>query len=107
MKRLLPVLLLAACGMDVDQVEDVEDLRILALRADPPEVLINTAALNDATDLSALEVDVTFDALVVDPRGGVLDFEWRFCPIESFEACRDFETIRVELVNVVRGLIAD
>ncbi|MEM6533751.1 MAG: hypothetical protein AAF654_14100, partial [Myxococcota bacterium] len=93
----------AACGMDVDQVEDVEDLRVLALRADPPEVLLPTANLDDP---SALEINVSFSALVVDPRGGNVDFEWQFCPVESFEACRDFEEIRDESPTYIDELDA-
>ena len=41
---LLALLILApACGMDVAQVEDIEDLRILAIQANPPEVLLPAA----------------------------------------------------------------
>lgn len=93
----LIALILAGCGTDVDEIQDVQDLRILALRADPPEVLLPTSAIDfdgGDIDLSQLDINVRFDALVVDPRGGEVSFAWQFCPIESFEACRDFEEIR-------------
>jgi hypothetical protein len=56
----------------------IEDLRVLAVRAEPPAVFFDAAA-----------TDVTFDALVVDPHGGPIDVSWSFCPVESNKACRD------------------
>ncbi|MEO0460114.1 MAG: hypothetical protein AAF219_04660 [Myxococcota bacterium] len=82
---------LAGCGVDVDEVQDVEDLRILAIRADPPEVLL---AAEDAFEFENASIEVSFQALVVDPQGGSVDVEWRFCPIESTEACLDFAEVR-------------
>ncbi|MBC7792630.1 MAG: hypothetical protein H7Z43_02895, partial [Clostridia bacterium] len=62
---------------------------VLAMRTDPPEVFI------DAND----PVQVRFSALVVDPReaplaSNPLQYRWTLCPVESNEACLDYETFR-------------
>ncbi len=97
---LMGLLVAAACSDDLDDVEDVRDLRVLALRADPPEVFIDQDA----------QVQVTFSALVVDPRqttfGGVpLRYTYGFCPVESSEGCLDFEARRDEAPADSRPLL--
>lgn len=91
MRRLfvLALALLAACGDDVAEPSELEDLRVLAIRTDPPEVFI------DVDD----DVQVRFTALVVDPREAPLasspvQYTWSFCPVESNEACIDFDDFR-------------
>lgn len=101
--RVAVAFLVSGCGMDLDQVQDVEDLRILAIRAEPPEVLLPTA---DALDPATLEFDARFEVLAVDPRGGRIDVEWRFCPVESFDACRDYEEIRDQTPDFADALDA-
>ncbi len=94
MRRLIVALLLpgiGACGDSVDQFEEVEDRRGLAIRAAPPEYLIPT---DQGFAPESLEFEVSFDALVVNPRGEPLDVAWQFCPVESDDACRDYETER-------------
>ena len=78
---------LAGCTSDLPQPQTAEDLRVLAIRADPPELLYD--APEDRT--------VSFSALVVDPRGGTVNYAWRFCPIESDPTCRDYGALRPQL----------
>lgn len=87
---LLGVLLgVASCGDELPNPSLVEDLRVLAVRAEPPEVLI------DRVDGQATPPGpVSFQALVVDPRGQSMVYQWRFCPVESNETCADFERHR-------------
>ncbi len=77
-------LLLAACDLDLASITEVEDLRVLAVRAAEPELLFDGAAA----------ATLTFEALVVDPRGGEVSYAWRFCPVESDVACADYEAQR-------------
>ena len=75
----------AACGDELPSATLVEDLRVLAIRAEPPEVLV------DRVDGQATPPGpVSFQALVVDPRGASMVYDWRFCPIESSDTCADF-----------------
>jgi hypothetical protein len=57
------------CTPDFDEVWQVKDLRILALRADPPEIL---GSIEEA--IPAVHVD----GLIVDPRGPDELFFWEF-----------------------------
>jgi hypothetical protein len=68
------LLALPACTPDFDEVWLVKDLRILAIRADPPEVLV------DEIPATFPKVDIT--ALVVDPTDPdqVVDWELWGCP---------------------------
>jgi hypothetical protein len=79
----------AGCGGELPSPSLVEDLRVLAVRADPPEVLV------DRVDGQATQPGpVSFQALVVDPRGQSMVYQWRFCPVESDETCADFDRRR-------------
>ncbi|MEK7703917.1 MAG: hypothetical protein AAB426_03075 [Myxococcota bacterium] len=70
-----------ACGESGDPAYLVKDLRVLAVQANPPEVLYD--APSDAS--------LSFTALVVDPQGASIDYRWSLCPVESNEACLDYE----------------
>jgi hypothetical protein len=83
----LLILILNGCAGDVPKASLVEDMRVLAIRAEPPEILIDREAPAAATP-------VTFHALVVDPRGLPMSYEWRFCPVESDQTCGDFAQVR-------------
>lgn len=69
---LLPLLLLPACDFDFDPVWLVKDLRILALKAEPPEVIFKGAF--PANGLPKVRVD----ALVADPRDPDRVVQWEF-----------------------------
>lgn len=89
MRRILlvPVLLTVSCGETLPRFVDVEDLRVLAVKAEPPEVLVDGPALLAG---GPVPVDVTFEALVLDPRGGEVSYSWSLCPLDSSLACRDY-----------------
>ena len=87
MRRLLYLTVaatIAGCSSDLPEPHEVEDLRVLAIRADPPELLFDTPE----------DRLVTFQALVVDPRGGSLNYRWRFCPVESDATCSHWKVDR-------------
>ena len=74
------VLAWAGCTPDFDDISEVRDLRILAMRATPPELLFGAIPTNDA------EIpEVQVDALVVDPRspGGVVSWRAAVCTAEG------------------------
>lgn len=89
-------LALAGCEADLPPAYLVEDLRVLAVRAVEPEVLFDAPA--DAT--------LTFEALVVDPRGGEVSYAWRFCPVESEIACADFDELVAAAPEAYRDVLA-
>lgn len=77
---LFAALLVAACGDPLPRYSKIDALRVLAVRAEPPEVLLDAPAA----------FAVRFDALVVDPSGGAVEYAWSFCPVETSNGCRDF-----------------
>ncbi|HEY0707401.1 MAG TPA: hypothetical protein VGG33_11425 [Polyangia bacterium] len=85
------IVLASACAEDPPTPALVEDLRILAIRAEPPELLVDRLA--DQAD-PANQQAVTFEALVMDPRGGPMRFAWSFCPVDSNQTCGDFDERR-------------
>jgi hypothetical protein len=68
----LSPVVLAACGFDFESKGILLDRRILAMQADPPEIIIG---------VSDLSKPVQFKALVADPKNPVEPqaFEWRWC----------------------------
>lgn len=86
---------LAGCAADVPKASQVEDMRVLAIRAEPPELLIDRQ--DPATPQS-----VSFEALVADPRGLPMSYSWRFCPVESDQTCGDFEATRARAPEALR-----
>lgn len=109
MRRISSALVFAAlgagCGMGLDLLEEVEDLRVLAIRADPPQYLV-PADPDTGLDFGALDFSVQFDALVVDPRGQPVEVEWSFCPVESSRACRDFSELAAQSPDYEAALTA-
>lgn len=87
-----------ACQDQVPSASRVEDLRVLAIRADPPELLIDPGAPFSTAP-------VRFQALVVDPRGLPARFDWSVCPVESDETCADFERRTAEAPAEFRPLL--
>jgi|GEM_PF-6926508 hypothetical protein len=65
---LLACLITAACTPDFDAVTLVKDLRILAIRTTPPEILLPLGSTNFGP--------VHIDALVLDPSQPDEQFEW-------------------------------
>ena len=79
---LASLLATGGCGPPLDRYADVHDLRVLAIRAEPPELLD-----------SPLAPQITFEALVVDPRypDEPIDLRWEMCPVESSRACNNYD----------------
>jgi hypothetical protein len=78
----------------------INDLRVLAVRAEPPELLIEREELAAAAPVRT----VRFEALVVDPRGGPMVYDWQFCPLESNETCSDYEQRKSAIAPAVASL---
>lgn len=89
---------MVACGEAGDSPTLVKDLRILAIAADPPEVLFDK-------DLGYDSPQVVFSALVAEPQGSPHTFTWRFCPVESDEACMNFPAIRQSAPEAMRPML--
>ena len=71
-----------ACTPDFDKIQVVKDLRVLAIKADPPEVLVQLPPTSVPT--------VRLEALVVDPRpdrGADIDWELWVCSAEDPAGC--------------------
>lgn len=91
----------AGCTEGLDDVTEVTDLRVLAVKATPPEVM-----LENVFELSGYEVqnEVLFEVLAVDPRGVPVNYRWFNCPVESSKACNDYVTQREESVAISTAL---
>lgn len=57
-----------ACTPDFEEAQNVKDLRVLAVRAEPPEVLFDTAPVDIPP--------VTIEALLADPRDPTREIVW-------------------------------
>lgn len=89
--------LTGACSQGLDRPSEIRGLRVLAIQANPPEVLLDAPG----------SFDVRFTALVVDPRGGSVDFAWQFCPVESSKACADYDAKRSAAPETYRTALDD
>jgi len=72
------LLLMAGCTPDFDEIWQVKDLRILAIRSTPPEVLVPLGV----TEFPAVRID----ALIVDPQapaGAIFDWELWACTADE------------------------
>ncbi|HYV45532.1 MAG TPA: hypothetical protein VFA20_11760 [Myxococcaceae bacterium] len=87
---------LLACTGAIDTADRVHDLRMLAMRADPPEVTLPVAFLPDGGVVSRGPLPalppVSLTGLIADPAGGgrAVDYEFAIC------SARDSETARCE-----------
>ncbi|MFH1812370.1 MAG: hypothetical protein ABIJ09_26780 [Pseudomonadota bacterium] len=102
---LLPLLLVvsAAAGcIDLDTQYELKDLRILAMRLDPPEVLYSPflslpadqrppAAFRPPPPFPPAEQELTATVLAVDPRSDApVEFTSFVCPLDSNNDCRNY-----------------
>jgi hypothetical protein len=78
---------LVACGDELPSPTLVQDLRVLAVRAEPPELLFDR-------EQGFTTAGTRFEALVVDPRRGPVPYVWQLCPVESQQACADYDDWR-------------
>ena len=72
---------LSGCTNGLDIYSNVHDLRVLSLTATYPEIA------ND----SPVPLATSVLGIVLDPRGGPLEYTWSLCPIQSDLACDDFD----------------
>ena len=81
---LIPLFALLINGRcaELPSYSEVNKLRVLAIRADPPEFLQNSPG----------PTQVEFSALVVDPSGKTHPFIWSLCPVDSHNACLDYDS---------------
>jgi hypothetical protein len=95
----LAALVLIALGgcADFDRADRLEDLRVLAVRTEPAEVLIHPffgfLAPGDRPPppfFTAPSYPVEIETFAYDPRGGLLRAETRLCP-DGQRACVDFD----------------
>ncbi|MBM7114330.1 hypothetical protein [Archangium primigenium] len=99
----LGLLLCAACVGSEDRPSNVKDLRVLAVRLEPPEVFADTCSTDPAALLPALSRPLRFTALIPDPagEGRDLDYVLTTCATTTSALC---EGEQVELARgVTRG----
>lgn len=92
--------LLVACALfgactNFDREDRIEDLRVLAVRTEPAEILYNPLYAFTRPDerppgLELPGVDMQVEVFAVEPRGGLVRSEVRLCPDGNF-ACVDFD----------------
>ncbi|MDF1561749.1 MAG: hypothetical protein P1V51_01825 [Deltaproteobacteria bacterium] len=76
------ITLLSACFPGPsDRQDHVHDLRVLAMKMEPPEIEV-------PLDPAAPPVEVLSTALVVDPARGEIELAFRGCPSPSSSACQ-------------------
>ena len=92
--------LAGACADDLPSPSLVEDLRVLAIAAEPPELLLDRSRAPEEGPLA-----VTFRALVLDPRGGPMAYDWQFCPVESSQTCGAFAERRKQAPAELQPLL--
>jgi hypothetical protein len=101
LSALLGLLLCVACVGPEDNPSRVKDLRVLAMRMDPPELLAETCSTTDPLALADTLVRwVRLTALIPDPTGEGRDLDYTLwaCASQSDDTCRED---RVELARGV------
>ncbi|AKJ06331.1 hypothetical protein ATI61_105679 [Archangium gephyra] len=100
LSALLGLLLCAACVGPEDTPSNVKDLRVLAMRMDPPELLAETCSTDPAVLADTLVRPVRLTALIPDPagEGRELDYTLWAC------ASQDDDTCREDRVELARGV---
>jgi hypothetical protein len=96
----LGLLLCAGCVGSEDTPSNVKDLRVLALRMDPPEVFAETCSTDPAMLADALLRPVRLTALIPDPAGNGRDLDY------TLWACADADddTCTKDRVELARGI---
>jgi hypothetical protein len=81
-----PALALSACGFNFQSSAVVVDRRIIAMQAEPPEIIVGQSDLTQPIQLKAL---------VVDPAdaGTPQTFEWRSC-LPDFNAAGNYDQVQ-------------
>ncbi len=100
LSALLGLLLCAACVGPEDTPSNVKDLRVLAMRVDPPELIAETCSTDPSMLVDTLVRPVRLTALIPDPagEGRELDYTLWAC------ASPDDYTCREDRVELARGV---
>ncbi|MEW5855710.1 MAG: hypothetical protein AB2A00_43445, partial [Myxococcota bacterium] len=97
MRRALSTLLVVTAGcVNLPSESLVSDLRVLAVQAEPPEVLYRLLHLVSSDERSGANLGpygISVKALVVDPQGRPVDVSVRLCPEQTTDECPDY-TVR-------------
>ena len=88
-------LLVSACT-NFDREDRLEDMRVLAVRMDPPEILYSPLFLQPAAQrppgFSLPTVDVQLEMFAFDPRGGMVRTSVQLCPNDAEDnSCRIYD----------------
>lgn len=88
-------LALGACT-DFDREDRIEDMRVLAVRMDPPEILYSPLFLTPAAErppgFPLPTVDVNLEVFAFDPRGGTVRTRVQLCPDDAGDSsCRLYD----------------
>jgi hypothetical protein len=100
LSALLGLLLCAACVGPEDTPSNVKDLRVLAMRMDPPELLAETCSTDPAVLADTLVRPVRLTALIPDPAGEGRDLDYTLWACAS----QDDDTCREDRVELARGV---
>lgn len=92
----------ASCAEPEDVSSHVKDLRILAIAAEPPELLFDRPTPGEDGEAAR----VLWRALVADPRGLVTTFAWRLCPGGGDTPCPEGEGPPAALPEELRTQVA-
>ncbi|WPB79763.1 hypothetical protein KYC5002_11480 [Archangium violaceum] len=100
LSALLGLLLCAACVGPEDTPSNVKDLRVLAMRLDPPELLAETCSTDPAVLVDTLVRPVRLTVLIPDPAGEGRDLDYTLWTCSS----QDDDTCREDRVELARGV---
>ncbi|MEW5853625.1 MAG: hypothetical protein AB2A00_32920 [Myxococcota bacterium] len=107
-KTLIASLVLAAACINEESPDQVKDLRILAMRLDPPELLFSFLHITDPAQRAGLTLgpyNMTAQVLAVDPQGREVTLTTRLCPEAAEEPCRGYrlrDNAPPDQINAVR-----
>ena len=95
----LPLLLAALFGgacTDFDREDRIEDMRVLAVRMEPPEILYSPLFLQPAAQrppgFPLPTIDVAIELFAFDPRGGRVRTSVQLCPDDAGDSsCRLYD----------------
>ncbi len=90
------VVLLAGACTNFDREDRIEDMRVLAVRMEPPEILYSPLFLQPAAQrppgFPLPTVDVAIEAFAFDPRGGTVRTSLQLCPNDAEDnSCRVYD----------------
>ncbi|MEW5855566.1 MAG: hypothetical protein AB2A00_42725 [Myxococcota bacterium] len=111
MKRVvLPMALLFTQGcINLDQEYQVKDLRILAMRVDPPELLysfLHLAPSNQRGPIPLGPYSVTAQVLAVDPQGRDVEVNVRLCPeTDEADGCEGYKVRENAPAEEIRAVV--